>query len=118
MLYQIDAEILFPSHAIPALRSLRGDEWTRFIDGLSIQDEGTPDVLAFGLLMMRLNGCVTCRSDSYRAMQGCVRCATQIVTRFKGEDRELIERWHLARTDVLAYLAAPSAPVIEKNALA
>ncbi len=113
MLFQGDAEILFPAHVIPSLRNLRSEDWGQFIDGLLTQHETTPDGLAFGLLMIRLNGCMSCTADSFRAMRGCGQCARQVISRFKGSDQDLIENWRAARTDILNYLENGEPPQVE-----
>ena len=110
MLYQSDAEMLFPARVIPALRNLRGDDWKTFVDRIITQPESDPDVLAFGLLMIRLNSCITCNSDSFRALRGCTQCAQHTVARFKGTDNELIERWAAARQEIVTYLMTGLAP--------
>jgi len=104
MLYQNDAEMLFPARVIPLLRDLRGSDWKQLIDQISVQPESEPDVLAFGLFMIRLNGCMTCTSDSFRALRGCTQCAQHVVSRFKGSDNDLIERWQVARDEIVIYL--------------
>ncbi|MBI4769883.1 MAG: hypothetical protein HY784_05565 [Chloroflexi bacterium] len=104
-MYQSDAEMLFPSRVIPHLRALRGPVWQALIDRLSGAGEGDEDDLAFGLMMIRLDGCLTCHADSYRAMRGCTTCAQQTIARFKGSDEELLQRFDWARRDVLCYLA-------------
>lgn len=113
MLYQQDAEMLFPPRVIPTLRHLRGHEWQQLIEQICPQPENAPDVLAFALMMIRLNACMTCHSDSFRAMRGCTACAQQIVARFKGSDRELIERWQAARGDIAAYFTTGDAPQVD-----
>ena len=113
MLYQNDAEMIFPTRVIPALRNLRGDDWRTFVERISDQPESAPDVLAFGLMMIRLSACMSCHSDSYRAMRGCTQCAQQTVARFKGSDRELIERWQAARADIMAYLSTGAIPQVD-----
>ena len=104
MLYQHDAEMLFPARVIPSLRSIRGGEWEALIEQVSAQPENDPDVLAFGLMMIRLGGCLPCSSDSYRALHGCTHCAHHTVARYKGSDSELIEEWQAARSDIMNYL--------------
>jgi len=113
VLYQSDAEMLFPTRVIPSLRSLRGEDWCRFVDQVASQPEGDPDVLAFGLMMIRLNSCMTCHADSYRAMRGCTLCAQQVIARFRGTDTELIARWQAARSDILVYLKTGDAPAVD-----
>jgi hypothetical protein len=110
MLYQNDAEMLFPARVIPSLRDLRGHDWKLFVDQVCTQAEDAPDVLAFSLMMIRLTSCLTCNSDSYRALRGCTQCAAHTVAKFKGSDRDLIEQWKSARTDVLTYLTSGQAP--------
>ncbi len=104
MLYQNDAEVLFPARVIPSLRDLRGEDWEAFVDRVSAQPENDPDVLAFSLMMIRLNSCMTCNSDSYRALRGCMHCAQHVVSKFKGTDKDLIERWQAARSEIIEYL--------------
>lgn len=83
-------EILFPHYAIPALRNTRGPAWARLIDRIAGKDETSLDVIALMSLMIELNGCLACETDSYRAMRGCAACAQQTLRRFKGSDEELI----------------------------
>jgi hypothetical protein len=106
VLYQNDAEMLFPARVIPLLRDLRGGEWQQFVDRICQQPENDPDVLAFGLLMIRLNSCITCTSDSFRALRGCTHCAQHTVARFRGSDQDLISQWQAARKEIVAYLAS------------
>ncbi len=91
-----DNEILFPHYAIPALRNARGPKWARLIDRLSQLDETSVDVIALMMLMIELNGCLACETDSYRAMRGCAACAQQTLRRFKGSDEELIREYESA----------------------
>lgn len=85
-----DNEILFPHYAIPALRDTRGDKWKKLIDSLALKQETSVEVIALMSLMIELNGCLACETDSYRAMRGCIACAQQTLRRFKGSDEELI----------------------------
>ena len=52
------------------------------------------------LMMVRLNGCVGCETDSYRAMRGCAACAQQTLRRYKGDDEELLAAFEQALADV------------------
>lgn len=88
-----DNEILFPHYAIPALRNTRGPAWTRLIDSLAGKAETSVEVIALMSLMIELNGCLACETDSYRAMRGCTSCAQQTLRRFKGSDDELIRMY-------------------------
>lgn len=55
------------------------------------------------LMMIRLDGCLTCHADSYRAMRGCTLCAQQTITRFKGSDEELIDLYEQALADIIQW---------------
>ena len=100
-----DNEILFPHYAIPSLKRLRGKEWAQLIEGLSPEEETSVEVLAFMSMMIELNGCIPCETDSYRAMRGCSACAQQTLRRFKGEDEELIVRYHASLDAMRQYRA-------------
>ena len=88
-----DNEILFPHYAIPALRHVRGEKWAKLIEKLSQQEETSAETLALMSVMIELDGCLTCETDSYRAMRGCTACARQTLRRFEGSDDELIGRY-------------------------
>jgi len=88
-----DNEILFPHYAIPALRNTRGPLWRQLIDKISAKRESSVEVIALMSVMIELNGCLPCETDSYRAMRGCTACAQQTLRRFKGSDEELIDAY-------------------------
>ena len=50
--------------------------------------------------MIRLGGCTSCQSDSFRALRGCTQCAYQTIRRFRGSDEELITLFNESRNDV------------------
>jgi len=100
-----DNALLFPHHVIPTLRDLRGVEWRDLIERIVALPETHEETLAFMLMMIRLNGCMACETDSYRAMRGCTSCTHQTLRRYKGKDAELIEQFNEALVDVRAYLA-------------
>jgi hypothetical protein len=97
-------EMLFPPRVIHRLRDLRGEMWQKLVDRVSSLPEMHPDRLAFMLMMIRLDGCLNCDADSYRAMRGCELCARQTVRRFKGTDKELLNLFEQAQQEVGAYL--------------
>lgn len=99
-MYNTDTELLFPSRVIPSLRSLRGEVWRILVDRVNALEQSTPEHLAFVLMMVRLDGCVSCNADSFRAMRGCTQCARQTVRRFRGSDQDLIAQYEEARKDV------------------
>ncbi len=97
-------EMLFPPRVIPKLKDLRGKEWQKLVDRVSALPEMHLNKLAFMLMMIRLNGCLKCAADSYRALRGCELCARRTIRRFEGSDQDLIKQFEPARKDVLKYL--------------
>lgn len=114
VMYQNDAEMLFPTRVIPSLRNLRGQEWQQLVDHVLSQAGGGIDHQAFCLMMIRLDGCLTCHADSYRAMRGCTLCAQQTITRFKGSDQELVAVYMQAKNDILAWHESGEVPFSER----
>lgn len=95
-----DNEILFPNTAIASLKKLRGAEWESLVEQIAALPENHEDTLSFMLMMIRLNGCMSCETDSYRAMRGCTACAHQTLRRYKGTDDDLIKLFEKARKDL------------------
>ncbi len=104
------AEILFPYTVIPALKNLRGEKWAELVDRVSKLPETDPDVLAFNLMMIRINSCLKCYSGSYKFMRGCRACSTQGVMQFKGEDEDLIALYEKTREELLQYMEGDGPP--------
>lgn len=98
-----DNDLLFPHHVIPSLRRLRGDQWQKLVERVMTLPENHEETLALMLLMIRLNGCMACETDSYRAMRGCLACAQQTLRRFKGDDAELLDLYHQALDDLQTF---------------
>jgi hypothetical protein len=111
-------ELMFPHHVIPALRNLRGPEWRDLVDEVLSVPERDEQSLAFVLMMVRLNGCMACETDSYRAMRGCDVCAIQTLRRYKGSDRDLLRSYQQALDDVRRYLSKGEKEVITVAELA
>ena len=65
----------------------------QLIDRLADKHETSIEVIALMSVMIELNGCLTCETDSYRAMRGCTACAQQTLRRYKGSDEELISSY-------------------------
>jgi hypothetical protein len=97
-------DLLFPSRAIETLAKLRGENWDRLIREVVEKDPTDPDKIAFVLFMVRLGGCTTCQSDSFRAMRGCIICSTTSIKRYKGSDQNLINLYNEAKLDVINYM--------------
>jgi hypothetical protein len=102
--YNEDTEMIFPMRVSPKLKALRGEEWGALVERVIHSSEASIEQLAFTLLLVRLSGCLTCHSDSYRAMRGCTECATHSVKRFRREDSDLVEQYQAAREEVMRYL--------------
>ena len=101
----VNTEIMFPPYVIPALRDACGRDWRRLVDKVAKLDETDPESLAFSLVMIRLDGCLECETDSFRALRGCEACALQTVRRHRRREGELLKRHQAALKDVQAYLA-------------
>jgi hypothetical protein len=114
MMYQNDAEILFPARVIPLLRNLRGAEWQRLVDAVVGHSTGSVEEQAFSLMMIRLDGCLTCHADSYRAMRGCTLCAQQTIARFKGSDGDLVAAYEAAKADLSHWRDTGEIPLSER----
>ena len=99
-----DSEILFPARCITELRNLRpGIPWRELIDRISTLNESHEDVLTFSLMMIRLNNCLTCDLDSYRASLGCGQCARRTIQGYKGDDKELLTKMEEARSELAVH---------------
>lgn len=96
-------ELLFPHSAIASLRKLRGPQWQALVERVLTLPETHEETLAFMMMMIRLNGCAACETDSYRAMRGCAACALQTLRRYKGSDGELLQHYQQALADVQHY---------------
>jgi hypothetical protein len=105
-------ELMFPHYAIEPVRDARGDEWRELVNRLVSLPETHEEVLAFMLLMVRLNGCLPCETDSYRAMRGCIMCTRQTLRRFKDTDTDLLRLFDEALADIRAYQASNTLPTL------
>jgi hypothetical protein len=101
----VNTEIMFPPSVIPTLREACGPAWRDLVDRVAGLEDTHPDSLAFSLMMIRLDGCLECETDSFRAMRGCAACALQSVRRFRANERELLRLYQVAQADVSVFLA-------------
>ena len=104
MYHQRDTELLFPARVIPTLRDSRDRSWQVLVDTVCAQAEDSLDGLSFSLMMIRLDGCLTCHAGSHRAMLGCTTCAGRTIKLYKGTDADLLTEFCQAREDVQAHL--------------
>jgi hypothetical protein len=103
-MYNTDTELLYPMRVTPSLRSIRNAQWAQLVDRVTDKESETVDQLAFTLMMVRIDGCVNCNTDSFRAMRGCTQCAKQNIKRYRGGDQELLSQFNQARTEVERFL--------------
>ena len=114
MMYYNEAEIIYPAHVTASLRDIRGKVWKQLVVRVLKCSEDDDHTLAFCLMMVRLDGCLTCYADSYRAMRGCGVCAQQTINRFKGSDEELVAIFEEAHRDVLHWRETGEMPFSEQ----
>ena len=104
MVHNYEIDLLFPSRAIEPLRKLRGEQWEQLVTSMVDLDPANPERVAFVLFMVRIGGCTTCQSDSYRAMRGCILCSCNSIKRYKGSDQNLIDLYNEAKKDISRYM--------------
>jgi len=103
-MYNPDTELLLPLRVLPQLKTLRNQEWADLVERIQSGDCAKAEKYAFVLMMVRMGGCVSCNSDSFRAMRGCTTCAKQTVKRFRGSDADLIEQFRQVQKEVEQHL--------------
>ncbi len=99
-----DSEILFPPRCIEQLSDLRGPKWQELARRVAQLPHNHEEVLAFGLMMIRLGSCLTCDLDSYRASLGCCTCARRTVSGYKEDDASLLELFEKSLVEVQAFI--------------
>jgi hypothetical protein len=102
-MYNPDTDLIFPTRIISQLASIRNAEWSALVKSVEAEPENETKLNAFVLMMVRLSGCVTCNSDSFRAMRGCTQCSKQAIKRYRGNDDELIRLYEQAEKDIVRY---------------
>ncbi len=93
-------EILFAPWAVRALKEARGAKWKRLVEQVDALPETDPDALAFQLVMIRLNGCLTCDARKYLERGGCARCAVTNLGFSKETEESLLARYRAARKEI------------------
>jgi hypothetical protein len=99
-----DTGLIFPPRHISSLAGERGTDWQNLVAAVEKAGSDSPEQMAFILMMARLNSCVNCNADSYRAIHGCTGCARQSLKRFHGTDQDLAGLFQAARTEVVIFL--------------
>jgi hypothetical protein len=93
-------EILFAHWAVRSLKDARGPKWNKLVKEIAALPEDHPDALAFQLMMVRLNGCVTCDARKYMERGGCARCSQTTLTFSKETEENLLARSRAARKEI------------------
>ena len=99
-----DSEILFPPRCIHQLCDLRGPQWQELLARITLLPNNHEEILALGLMMIKLGSCLTCDLDSYRASLGCCTCARRTISGFKGDDTSLLALYQTALADVQTFV--------------
>lgn len=97
-------DLIFPSRAIELLGNIRTERWENLVNDLLELEPTDPARIAFVLLMVRIGGCTSCQSDSFRAMRGCILCSITTIKRYKGDDQNLIDLYDDAKKDIIRYM--------------
>ena len=105
-MYNADTELLFPPRIIPSLRDLRGATWKKLVDRVEKSGDNSDEKAGFVLMMVRINGCVSCNADSFRAMHGCTQCTKQAIQRLKESDKQLSKALEESILEVKTHLAS------------
>lgn len=105
-------ELLYPNSVTPHLENMRSPEWKALVNRIRSLPESHEEVLAFCLMMIRLNGCMACETDSYRAMKGCLPCTAQTLRRYKGPDSDLFRIYDQSLQDIRHHVQR-SAPAVD-----
>jgi hypothetical protein len=103
-MYNPETEVLFPSKAIGSLSSLRGKTWQDLVSQVQNYPIDSPEQTAFLLMMIKIDGCISCNVDSFRAMRGCPACAQLNIKRYKGSDDELVRLYQQALKESRTFL--------------
>lgn len=93
-------ELLFAQWAVRKLESARGPKWKKLVKEIAPMPETQPDALAFQLMMVRLNSCVSCDAKKYVERGGCARCSLATLALSKDTDEQLIARFRAARKEI------------------
>lgn len=106
-------EFLFAHWAVPALRDMRGARWRDLVERIAPLPETHLDALAFALVMVRLNGCVTCDARRFRERGGCANCSRFVLTTLSKEsEANLLTRFRAAQKEIARSVKARAAQKI------
>lgn len=93
-------ELLFAHWATRSLQNARDAKWKKLVQEVQALPETHPDALAFHLMMVRLNSCVTCDARKYVEKGGCARCSNTTLSFSKESEEALLARFRAARKEI------------------
>ncbi len=93
-------ELLFAPWAVRKLGDARGAKWRRLVNQVAALPETHLEALAFQLMMVRLNSCVTCDAKKYVERGGCARCSLATLALCKDNEDQLLARFRAARKEI------------------
>ena len=83
-----------------SVRNARDAKWKKLVQEIQALPETHPDALAFQLMMVRLNSCVTCDARKYVEKGGCARCSNTTLSFSKDSEEALLARFRAARKEI------------------
>ncbi|MDE3090121.1 MAG: hypothetical protein KGJ80_12130 [Chloroflexota bacterium] len=93
---------------------MRGARWRDLVARVAMLPSTHPDALSFALMMVRVNGCISCDMRRYRERAGCANCARFVLTTLNKENEaSLLARFHAAQKEIARSL---NTPLLEKKA--
>lgn len=93
-------ELLYAHWATRSLQNARDAKWKKLVQEIQALPETHPDALAFELMMVRLNSCVTCDARKYVERGGCARCSNTTLSFSKDSEEALLARFRAARKEI------------------
>ncbi len=99
-----DTDLIFPLRVLPLIADSHDTEWKKLAKLACADGSDALDKLGLVLTMVKLAGCVSCNSDSFRAIRGCSQCAAQTIRRQRAGNGELMQLFLQNRKEVESYL--------------
>jgi ribosomal protein L29 len=97
-------EILFAPWAIRYLKEARGPKWSKLVAEVAALPETHSDSLAFQLMMVRLNSCLSCDARKFAEKGGCAKCSLTTLTFSKESEESLLARFRAVRKEIARML--------------
>ena len=94
---------LFPSYALPRLRRMRGNKWSKLVKSIERLPEEHPEHMAFTLMMRRLRGSLN-QAEALCMMPGCANCAREVLEQYQGSERRLLAEYKNTLKEVQSFL--------------